>query len=427
MIKDMKLTETEIKDSGSPATDIGLNETEVKILLVDDNESNLMSMEVALEQDNYKFSKAVSGREALRILLKEEDFSLILLDVKMPIMDGYETAELIYQRDKLQHIPIIFITAHDYEEAAMFKGYQAGAVDYIRKPFNADILRSKVAVFAELYRKNKLLRRQEEKLQRINEDLKQLNQDLEKRVLERTLELENLNHELKAVNVAKDKFLSVISHDLRNPLTALLASSTKLSESFNELKPEQVEQLSHIIYRTTKKVLDQLNDLIEWAIRQSKLSNFNPEKVSLTATIEDSLEILKPIAAQKDVQIVNDAESSIYVLADVLMLRSIIQNLITNAIKYSPSGSLVYIITAIAHDMVSISIIDKGIGMSADIRERLFDKTSNLTSVTGTDNETGSGLGLLLVNDFISQHGGSIDVESEPGRGTIFKFTLPVG
>src|ERR1700749_2644230 len=137
----------------------------VKILLVDDNENNLLSIEVALEKEKYTFYRATSGREALRILLKEEDFTLILLDVKMPIMDGYETAELIYQRDKFKHIPIIFVTAHDYEEAAMFKGYQAGAVDFIRKPFNAEVLRSKVAIFAELHKKNRLLRQQEERLQ----------------------------------------------------------------------------------------------------------------------------------------------------------------------------------------------------------------------------------------------------------------------
>src|ERR1700759_3876058 len=155
----------------------------LNILLVDDNETNLLSMEVALENENYSFYKATSGRDALRILLKEEDFSLILLDVKMPTMDGYETAKLIYQRDKLRDIPIIFITAHDYEETAMFKGYQAGAVDFIRKPFNQQILRSKVAVFAELYKKNRLLKQQEEKLQIINKELVELNKGLEQRVL----------------------------------------------------------------------------------------------------------------------------------------------------------------------------------------------------------------------------------------------------
>src|SRR6201996_6356507 len=115
----------------------------VKILLVDDNDNNLLSMEVALEKGDYAFFRANSGREALRVLLHHEDISLILLDVRMPIMDGYETAELIYQREKLRRIPIIFITAHDYEEAAVFKGYEAGAVDFIRKPFNPEMLRSK--------------------------------------------------------------------------------------------------------------------------------------------------------------------------------------------------------------------------------------------------------------------------------------------
>ena len=120
----------------------------IKILLIYDNADNLMSMEVILEKEGYTFSKALSGKEALKILLKEEDFSLILLDVRMPIMDGYETAELIYQREKLKHIPIIFITGQEYEDASVFKGYKTGAVDYIRKPVNPQILRSKVGVFA---------------------------------------------------------------------------------------------------------------------------------------------------------------------------------------------------------------------------------------------------------------------------------------
>ena len=253
----------------------------LKILLVDDNDSNLLSMETALENDNYLFFKATSGREALRILLKEDDFSLILLDVKMPIMDGYETAQLIYERDKLKDIPIIFITAHDYEEAAMFKGYQAGAVDFIRKPFNPQILKSKVAVFADLYKKNRLLKQKEEELRAINIDLKQLNRELESRVRDRTLELENLNNELKSLNVSKDKFLSLISHDLRNPLTALLASSGKLNEDPENLSPAQIKQLSQIIHRTSQRLLAQLNDVVEWAKKQSQKPNITPEKIHL--------------------------------------------------------------------------------------------------------------------------------------------------
>lgn len=172
----------------------------IKILLVDDREDNLMSIELVLEKEGYSFSKATSGRDALKILLKEEDFSLILLDVKMPIMDGYETAEIIYQREKLRHIPIIFITGQDYEDAEVFKGYRTGAVDYIRKPFNPLILRSKVAVFAELYKKNRLLIKQEEKVKIINQDLLQLNQELEERVASRT----------KALAESENRFHSMI-------------------------------------------------------------------------------------------------------------------------------------------------------------------------------------------------------------------------
>lgn len=396
----------------------------IKILLVDDNENNLLSMEVALEKADYTFFKASSGREALRILLHEEDFSLILLDVKMPIMDGYETAELIYQRDRLKHIPIIFITAHDYEEAAMFKGYQAGAVDFIRKPFSPDILRSKVAVFAELYKKNQLLRRQEEKLQSINNDLMQLNQELEQRVLQRTMELENLNHELKALNISKDKFLSVISHDLRNPLTALLASAGKLNENPENLSAHQVKQLSNIIHRTSRKLLEQLNEVVDWAKKQNERTNFNPEKILLAQGIEESLELLKPNAYQKEIELENKIPADIFVNADSLMLRSIVQNLVTNAIKYTPEGGKVSINARPEMNMICVFIEDSGVGMSDEMKQRLFTKVSHL-SQSGTNNEVGSGLGLLLVNDFVAQHGGTIDVESAIGKGTTFKFTIP--
>jgi two-component system sensor histidine kinase/response regulator len=399
-------------------------DTPVKILLVDDNDDNLLSMEVALERKNYVFFKAISGREALRILLKEEDFTLILLDVKMPTMDGYETADLIYQRDKLKQIPIIFITAHDYEEAAMFKGYQAGGVDFITKPFNAEILRSKVAVFAELYRKNRLLKNQEEKLRRINDDLILLNQDLEQRVLERTIELENLNHQLRSLNQSKDQFLSVLSHDLRNPFTALLAASDRLCTNTDNLSLAQVKQLSQIIQRTSTKLFGQLNEAIEWVKKQSKQISFNPEKICLREGMEESLELLKPNAAQKKIYLQNKTPGDIFVSADSMMLRSIVQNLVTNAIKYTQQGGHVLINAKSDEDMACVIVEDSGIGMTYEMQQKLFSRVNN-SSISGTDNEIGSGLGLLLVNDFVAQHGGTIDVESNVGIGTVFKFTIP--
>ncbi|MDF2433242.1 MAG: hypothetical protein JWP44_2873 [Mucilaginibacter sp.] len=399
------------------------NNMAIKILLVDDNANNLMTMEIALEKEGYSFSKATSGREALRILLKEEDFSLILLDVKMPTMDGYETAELIYQRDKLKKIPIIFITAHDYEEASIFKGYKAGAVDFVRKPFNAELLRSKVAVFAELHKKNQLLQLQEEKLQAINNDLVQLNQGLEERVRERTIELENLNHQLKALNLSKDKFLSVISHDLRNPLTSLLISSENLQRDAEKMKPEQIKLFSGVINRTSNKILDQLNELVEWAKNQRESTNFKPEKLHLVKGINESLDLLKANAVQKEIRLENNIEEDIYVKADTLMFRSILQNLVTNAIKFTPHGGGKVLVTAQPIDgMVEICIQDYGIGMSPKTKNMLF---GNSSSILGTNKEKGTGLGLLLVKDFVTQHGGTIQVDSELGKGTCFRFTMP--
>src|SRR5919107_1620917 len=142
-----------------------------KILLVDDREDNLLSIETILEPAGYKFVKANSGRQALKILLTEFDFALILMDVKMPNLNGFETAALIYEREKLRHIPIVFITANNYGEENIFKGYRAGAVDYIYKPVNPDLLRAKVSVFIDLYKKNHRLLMQEQKLTSINKSL----------------------------------------------------------------------------------------------------------------------------------------------------------------------------------------------------------------------------------------------------------------
>ncbi len=164
---------------------------QIKILLVDDREDNLFSIEAIFGQEDYHFVKARSGRQALKILLGQQDFSLILMDVQMPDLDGFETASLIYDRDKLRHIPIIFITAFDFSDDNIYRGYKAGAVDYIFKPINPNLLKAKVAVFVELYRKNHQLMAQEQKLLAVNHDLKE-------RLEERTEELQRLNMQVEA-------------------------------------------------------------------------------------------------------------------------------------------------------------------------------------------------------------------------------------
>jgi signal transduction histidine kinase len=395
----------------------------IKVLLVDDNENNLTSMELVLENEGYTFFKATSGKEALRILLKEEDFSLILLDVQMPIMDGYETAELIYQRDKLKRIPIIFFTAQDYEEESMFRGYKAGAADFIRKPFKPELLRYKVAIFAELHRKNQLLRKQEEKLRLINEDLVALNRNLEKRVSDRTKQLETANQELKELNLSKDKFLSVISHDLRNPLTSLLLSSKTLNDEIENIDPKKLRMLSGVIHRTSNKILIQLNELVDWAKKQRQKTTFNPQKVRLTEAINEALELLKATAVQKNIKFENKIPNDLFVNADPLMLRSILQNIVTNAIKYSPKNRPVNLDAQVSGKMIEVCIQDFGVGMTEKTKDTILSSTG-APSLPGTNQELGTGLGLLLVKDFVAQHGGKISIESKLRKGTCFKFTI---
>ncbi|MBS1532725.1 MAG: hybrid sensor histidine kinase/response regulator, partial [Bacteroidetes bacterium] len=344
--------------------------------------------------------------------------------VRMPIMDGYETAALIQERDKLRHIPIIFITAQDYEDESVYKGYEAGGVDFILKPINPEILRAKVTVFAEMQRKNTLLRQQEEELRVMNNELLELNRDLEQRVSDRTTELEHLNEELRALNLSKDKFLSVISHDLRNPLTSLLLASKNLIDKSETIPPKELQMVSGIIHRTSNKILMQLNELVEWAKEQRQKTNFNPEKIQLHTRIAESLELLRANAIQKAVRLENNIDDDVYVYADSLMLRSILQNIVTNAIKFTPNGKgTVRVSSQTLNSMIEVSVEDTGVGMSNDVRQRLMENFD--ISIPGTNQEKGSGLGLLLVKDFVAQHGGSIAVDSEPGKGTRFRFTIP--
>ncbi|HSZ34497.1 MAG TPA: response regulator, partial [Puia sp.] len=192
-----------------------------KILLVDDRDDNLLSVESILESDGYRFVKAGSGRQALKILLSEMDFALILMDVNMPNLNGFETAALIYEREKLKHIPIIFITANNYGDDNIFKGYRAGAVDYIYKPVNPDLLRAKVSVFVDLYLKNAQLVAQEQKLIAINKNLELEIKDRknsEEKVSELNVQLLQNVSRLEAANKELDLFAFMASHDLQAPL-----------------------------------------------------------------------------------------------------------------------------------------------------------------------------------------------------------------
>jgi signal transduction histidine kinase len=268
-----------------------------------------------------------------------------------------------------------------------------------------------------LHEKALLLQKQEEKLIRVNDDL-------EKRVLERTAELEILNDELNLLNVSKDKFLAVISHDLRNPLTALLLASEVLTSQAEQPHMDSIQPFVKVIHRSSHNILKQLNELVDWAQKQQQKTTLNPEKIHLFSAVQQSFELLSPNALLKNIALENHIPGHLYVNADALMLRSILQNLVTNSIKYSFDGAMVKVNACKLEKMTEVSVIDYGLGMNIDTRDHLFGG-NNRRSAPGTNNEKGTGLGLVLVNDFVTQHKGTLRVESELNKGTSIFFTVP--
>jgi CheY-like chemotaxis protein len=281
------------------------NKAEIKILVVDDRQDNLLSVESILERDGYTIIKALSGRAALKILLHQQDFTLILMDVQMPEMNGFETASLIYQRDKLRHVPIIFITAHDYGEENIFKGYETGGVDYIYKPYNPELLRYKVGVFAELYKKNHQLLQQEK-------ILKAVNRSLEKEIEERNLIQEKItllnqqlienNARLKVTNEELDRFAYVASHDLQEPLRKILIFSDKISKKFDGFEDAEVHNYLKKITRSSERMKSLINDLLRFS--RDTNDDFGFEETDLNVITNEVLLDLELEIQEKNARII---------------------------------------------------------------------------------------------------------------------------
>src|SRR5687767_14176171 len=261
--------------------------SDIKILLVDDRPDNLFSIEAILEKDTYTIVKANSGRAALKILLKEHDFSLILMDVQMPELNGLETANIIYQREKLKSIPIIFITAHSQDEEYIFKGYRMGGVDYIYKPINPELLRVKVAVFVELYRKNHQLINHEKTLIATNASLQK--QIEERRISEEKIKLLNKqllenNEHLKNVNEELDRFAYVASHDLQEPLRKIMVFCDKILMKGHD---EETEKYFKKIISSSRRMQLLINDLLSFSRHSTGPSDF--KKTDLNQLVKDAV------------------------------------------------------------------------------------------------------------------------------------------
>jgi signal transduction histidine kinase len=407
-----------------------------KILLVDDREDNLFSMETILESDGYQFIKANSGRQALKILLVEFDFALILMDVKMPNLNGFETAALIYEREKLKHIPIIFITANTYGEENVFKGYRTGAVDYIYKPINPDLLRAKVAVFIDLYKKNQQLVLQEEKLKLINKNLQnEINERRasEEKIIELNKELINNIDRLEKANKELDRFAFMASHDLQEPLRKILTFSDRLYIKHRD----QLDQDGKLNIDRIQKAAERMQALIKDILTFSKLSVEKDlfVKTDLRVVVKEVWEELQTIVEEKKAQVEVAALPAIEVNPG--LIKPLFFNLIGNALKYAkkdeaPLIKIDFEINENEQELLGtdkpvkfcrIFIKDNGIGFEQQYAGQIFQMFQRLHSQTDYE---GTGIGLALCKQIVEKHKGYINALSTVNEGATFIVSLPI-
>ncbi|GAA4752292.1 sensor histidine kinase [Flavisolibacter ginsenosidimutans] len=404
----------------------------IKILVVDDREDNLFSIETILERDNYRIVKAQSGKAALKILLNQHDFTLILMDVQMPDMNGFETANLIYQREKLKHIPIIFITAHNYNDEHVFEGYKVGAIDYIYKPINPELLRFKVGVFAEMYQKNHQLLLHERKL-------KQANASLEKEVEERKLSEEKVrllnqqllenNNNLKATIEELDRFAYVASHDLQEPLRKILVFSDKLLNDQTEKMPEEMVRYLEKIVKASERMQKLINDLLIFSKPADNYDGF--VEVDLNNLLAEVVSDMEVEIEKCDAQVKVNTLPKVWAIPS--QMRQLFQNLISNGIKFrKPNGiPVVSIYNEVEQGSLleqfdlshhRIVVEDNGIGFDDKYADEIFVVFKRLHSYHEYE---GTGVGLSICKKIIDRHGGKITARSKPGEGSRFQIELP--
>lgn len=407
-----------------------------KILLVDDREDNLLAIETIFGPDDYRFVKANSGRAALKILLKEFDFALILMDVKMPNLNGFETASLIYAREKLRHIPIIFITANNFGDENLYRGYQAGAIDYIYKPIKPEVLRAKVSVLIDLYRKNRQLVAQEQRLVAINKSLEieikerkaseEKVKHLNRQLLENIASLEQANKEL-------DRFAFMASHDLQEPLRKIRMFSDRLSLRYSDTMDDDGRTNIQRIHKAAERMQYLITDILTF----SKISVDNPSFVDcdLNGLLREVLLDLDEEIKAKKAKVVIDPLPTLSV--NPSLIKPLFHNLISNALKYAkknvaPRVQISSETSARINGIVTqgsrarfcrIYIKDNGIGFDQKYAEEIFGMFKRLHH---TSEFQGTGIGLALCKKIVEQHGGYISARSKIGEGATFIISLPL-
>jgi signal transduction histidine kinase len=386
------------------------------ILIVDDKQANLFSLKTLLQLNVYDVDTASSGEEALKKILRNE-YELIILDVQMPGMDGYEVAEIITGYSKSKDIPIIFLSAVNIDKRFITKGYTSGGVDYVTKPFDPDLLLLKIKTFSKLYRQTK--------------ELNDIKDNLEQKVEKRTVELREANKNLEASNAELQQYAFIASHDLQEPLRKIITFTRIIEERFLEKTPEAMTYMNKII-TSSERMRTLINDLLNYS-RISVDPKFT--FINLTKIVNQALIDLEVSISEKNAKIEIDDLPVIEVVPE--QITQVFQNIISNALKFSKTDVAPFI--KISAELVQkksvkskpttngeycrVTISDNGIGFDEMYLDRIFGMFQRLH---GKSEYNGTGIGLSITKKIIENHNGLITAKSKEGEGSTFIIILPI-
>lgn len=407
-----------------------MTDSRVSILLVDDRPQNLLALEAILEPLNQRLVRAESGAEALRAILRDE-FAVILLDVQMPGMNGFEVAQTIKSRERSRFIPIVFLSAISKEDEYVFKGYEVGAVDYVFKPFNPDVLRSKVAVFVDLYLKQKEIESQGEELrrgQRRELELQHRTTLLEseaksaQQLSELNVELRLQAQELEEAIGSRNRFYASMSHELRTPINAVIGYSTLMLDGiYGPLSDKQREGLGRTL-KAARHLLELVNDVLDLSKIEAGKIELSLQPVVIPSLIDDLLVTVRPLADEHGTTLHCEMDDSNHTITtDPRRVRQILLNLLSNAIKFGNERPIRVRAQAHGEGGVAVEVIDQGHGIAEKDMGRIFEEFVQIDPAL----QPGTGLGLPISRRLAQLLDGKLEVESVEGEGSTFRLILP--